>query len=508
VIPGLAEEHAKNKYSPLDKLRAWQRFHIRLTGLYGGTVFVALALLAIVFFKIGIDEELLALQKRLLAMVESLAASIDAEKIKAIPVDSPTLTPFHEELLQRLEQVASSDPDVETVYILRPTEEPTKLRFLVDFVKDGVHGNPGELYDASDVPILLKGFVKPIAEDQLYTDEFGTTLSGYAPIMTEDGHSVALVGADVQADRIYQMKNEVLLTTVSAFGVAAVLIGLVSLIVARSVRQPLTEIISAANAVSRGELDTRIATRRRDEFGIMSQQFDFMTEGLRDREFLRQTFGQYMSEEVAKALLDANNRPQLGGEERVVTVMFSDLRGYSTICERLPPVQVVNMLNQYLGAMNTIIHEHQGCVIEFFGDAILAVFGAPYYIADHSEQAVRCALSMRQRLNELNQEWNKSDFSRFWKQGNIESLSARIGIHSGKVVAGNLGSPTRMKYAVIGDTVNVASRLEEMNKELDTDILLSEDVYAHLPEDILNMAADQGEHKVKGREQMVRVYSI
>ena len=192
----------------------------------------------------------------------------------------------------------------------------------------------------------------------------------------------------------------------------------------------------------------------------------------------------------------------------MVTVLFSDLRGYSTISEQLPPVQVVEMLNTYLGAMNLLIDAHHGCVIEFFGDGILAVFGAPYHMSDHSEQAVLCAMEMRERLILLNQEWKNSEVSRFLKGCGMDQLGVRIGIHTGRVVAGNLGSPTRMKYAVIGDTVNVAARLETLNKELGTDILVSGEVHAHLPDEIAKNMQAHGQHKVKGREQSVLVYSI
>ena len=140
---------------------------------------------------------------------------------------------------------------------------------------------------------------------------------------------------------------------------------------------------------------TRLHMQRRDEFGVMGRHFDSMAEALQDREFVRETFGRYVSEDVAKLLLDQRIHTELAGEERVVTVLISDIRGYSTISERLPPVQVVDMLNRYLSAMNEVIDEHKGCVIEFLGDAILAVFGAPHYLPDHSERAVRCALSMR-----------------------------------------------------------------------------------------------------------------
>jgi adenylate cyclase len=150
----------------------------------------------------------------------------------------------------------------------------------------------------------------------------------------------------------------------------------------------------------------------------------------------------------------------------------------------------------------------QGCVIEFVGDAILAVFGVPHSMADHAEQALRCGIAMQHRQKELNAEWRKSSMARTWEESGIIELSTRIGIHSGPVVAGNLGSQTRMKYSVIGDSVNVAARLEMLNKELGTDILNSRDVYLQLPVDLVDGAVERDIHKVKSREHPVRVYAV
>ncbi|UCE90293.1 MAG: HAMP domain-containing protein [Pseudomonadota bacterium] len=502
----LVEESAQN---PLRTLRAWQRLHNRLTILYGLTTLVALILLGLIFYRSGVEAEVHALQQRLLSTVTSLAASINAAAVAETPLEATEMTPLHRELLSRFEEVANQDADVETIYLLRPTREPTKLRFMVDYAKDGDSGAPGEAYDATDLPVMLQGFARPSVEDEPYTDEFGTTLSGYAPIITADGRSVGLVGVDVEAWRLSAIRQEVFTSVALVFGVAVLLLGLVAAIVGRNVRKPLSEIIDAAGAISSGNLNTRIGMARSDELGVMSSHIDRMAEQLQEREFIRETFGRYVSERVAKELLKGGGTDMtLGGEERVVTVLFSDLYGYSTISEHMPPARVVDMLNRYLAEMNQIVDDHGGCVIEFLGDAVFAVFGAPNYIPDHGEQAVRSAIEMRRRLVQLNQEWRDTELDRYWQETGVKAVSARIGIHSGRVVAGNLGSATRMKYAVIGDTVNVASRLETLNKELGTDILVSRDVYMQLPEDLTRELSDRGSHMVKGRDQPVTVYAL
>lgn len=492
---------------PLLRLRAWQRFHLRLTGLYGGTVLMSLAVIATIFYHYSVSAEISHLQRRLLTAVTGLAGSVNTEQLTQVALDAQEPTAYHNALRARFAAAAQTDPDIQSIYLLRRTDEPGRLRFFIDFVKDGPQAAPGHEYDARALPVLLSGFNAPVAEDEPFRDEFGLTLSGYAPVRDATGQGIALIGADVQASRIEVIKRDVMWVTLGVFGIAALLLGLISLAVARSVRDPLTRIIDATAAVARGELATRLSFTRRDEFGLMSRHFDKMAEGLQDREFIRAIFGRYVSEDVARELLERRDSAGRGAAEREVTILFSDLSSYSTICEHLPPVQLLDMLNQYLGAMNVLIDAHHGCVIEFLGDAILAVFGAPYYREDHPQQALRCALAMRERLVQLNGEWQNSGLAQCWTQSGIAELKARIGVHTGRVVAGSLGGETRMKYAVIGDAVNVASRLETLNKELGTDLLISAEVYRRLPPDLADSMRERGAFRVKGREQEVRVYA-
>ena len=151
---------------------------------------------------------------------------------------------------------------------------------------------------------------------------------------------------------------------------------------------------------------------------------------------------------------------------------------------------------------------HLGCVIEYLGDGILAVFGAPDTVPGHVEHAVRCAEAMREQLGELNARWDADGTSARWKALGMERLAQRIGIHTGRVVAGSLGSSVRMKYAIIGDTVNLAARLEGLNRVLGTDILVSEQVLAQLPSELAARFSAHGEQMVKGRAQPVRVFSL
>jgi PAS domain S-box-containing protein len=171
---------------------------------------------------------------------------------------------------------------------------------------------------------------------------------------------------------------------------------------------------------------------------------------LRNR-FIRETFGRYLTDDVVATVLESPTGLQVGGEKRKVTMMMTDLRGFTSLSERLPPDRVVAILNRYLAAMVTIIKRYQGTIDEFIGDAIFVLFGAPTWREDDAQRAVACALAMQLAMEEVNEENRKDD---------LPEVEMGIGIHTGQVVLGNIGSPERMKYGVVGRHVNLTSRIQ------------------------------------------------
>jgi class 3 adenylate cyclase/GAF domain-containing protein len=169
--------------------------------------------------------------------------------------------------------------------------------------------------------------------------------------------------------------------------------------------------------------------------------------------FVRKTFGSYMSEEVVDTILDTPEGMRLGGDEKMVTVLMTDLRGFTAMSEQMVPGEVLNMLNLYLGEMTKILQEYKGTVIEFLGDGILAIFGAPITRDDDAERAVACALSMQQAMPRVNAR-NKIE--------GYPELAMGAGINTGMVIAGNIGSDVRRKYGVVGKTINLAARIESI----------------------------------------------
>jgi len=221
--------------------------------------------------------------------------------------------------------------------------------------------------------------------------------------------------------------------------------------------------------VAAGDLSQSLPVRSRDEVGQLTRAFNGMLEGLRQRDFIRSAFGRYVSPEVAKTLLESPGGLRFGGEKRVVTVLMSDLRGYTRFAEHGDPAVVMDVLNGFLGRMTDIIIEHGGTINEFIGDAIFAVFGAPLEHPDHAERAAGCALAMQGAMAQINREHAAQGRPRF---------EMGIGVNTGEAVVGNIGSEQRAKYAIVGSAVNVAARVE--GATVGGQVFLTAETYARI----------------------------
>ncbi len=222
--------------------------------------------------------------------------------------------------------------------------------------------------------------------------------------------------------------------------------------------------------------------------------------------FIRETFSRYVSPQVVEQLVADPGKVELGGELREVTVLFADIRGYSTLSEKLSPTQVIAMLNAYFQEVGQCVLDAGGMINEIEGDGILAVFGAPLPSEDHADRSLHAAAAMLEAVERLNETWRADGTIEHLRAAGMDKLSIRIGVHTGDVVVGNVGTKDRVKYAVIGDTVNTAARVEGLNKELGTPMLCTSSTAERLqsPVDL----TDHGDHAVKGRQERVRVYSL
>lgn len=477
--------------------------------LTGAIVFSVLAFMGLVFYDLAYSTEFEALQARIRSTVGILSRRVDPKVLDSIDRAKGMADPVYRDFHDDFKAICKADPDIYTIYVLKRVQ--TELVFVIDVSDDPQDSaRPGERYRANEAVFetMKRGLEAVTVEDEMTADKWGLSLGGYAPLRYADGTSYGLVGVDVDASHIDEMSNRLVITTLLIFGAAAFALFVMAILMGRRIKGPIQAIDLTARRIAGGDFDHELRLERKDEFGLMGHHFNTIAKSLKERDFLRDTFGRYVSPDIAKKVLQDRSAAALGGEEREVTVVFSDIEGYSTMTELIPPQEVLGMLNTYLGAMNEIIDEHSGCIIEFLGDAILAVFNAPNDVDGHADIGVRCALAMRERLEALNREWESQPIAEIWRKAGKEKLKARVGIHTGRVVAGNLGSKTRMKYGLIGDVVNVAARIEALNKKLVTTLLVSDDTWHALGDDIKTRATDRGEHDVKGRAHSVRVWEL
>jgi adenylate cyclase len=217
----------------------------------------------------------------------------------------------------------------------------------------------------------------------------------------------------------------------------------------------------------------------------------------RERRKIQETFKQYLTPAVMENMLKNPQRLHLGGEERILTVLFCDLEGFTSYCERFTPGELVDTLSEYYDRMTEQVFESQGTLMEYTGDELMAMFGAPVEQSDHARRACAAALAMRDRRRALSEQWALIG---------RQPLRARTGINTGMMLVGNLGSRYRFKYGVLGDSVNLGSRIEGLNKTYRTEILIGEgtaellDGAFHLRE--IDMV------RATGKKQAVRVYEL
>jgi adenylate cyclase len=305
--------------------------------------------------------------------------------------------------------------------------------------------------------------------------------------------ALALVGADPAAAAAIVSELQVAIAFILAVGVLAA-IGL-ALFAANSVAAPLKGVETAMAEVERGRLDGHAPVVSTDEIGAVAEGFNRMLQGLRDRERVKETFGKYVTPEIRDEILAGRISGE--GELKEVTVLFADIRDFTPWVEATAPRDVVGDLNEYFTEMAEAIRDHHGLVLQFIGDEIEAVFGAPISSPDHATHAVRAALDMRRRLLA----WNARR-----EAAGKPVLRHGIGIHTGTVLAGNIGGAERLSYALVGDPVNLASRIQGLTKDFKVDILISEATRKSI--DPAMAVEELSAVRVKGRAEEVNVHKV
>ncbi len=437
---------------------------------------------------------------KLLSITGSVAAMIDAESLKTIQTSADSSKPAYAELRDTLRKVRDANRRKDTYMqrmftVMRSKQDPKVLLFGVDSEETlENHGRVGEVYRAGTREAINIEEAK--AEDSFIRDEFGVFLRAHAPIRDRTGQVVGAIVVAASVDWVESKLRPIGESAILALLLAAGITVPVVFLLSRRVSQPLGELHAAVEAIGKGRFDTRLDISSRDEFGDVAKAVNTMAVGLSERERVKSAFARYVSHQVMDSILESTVEDTLRGDRRRISVLFCDIRGFTTISEGLPPEKVVQLLNEYFERMVEVVFRNNGTLDKFIGDGMMVIFGAPEDDPYQEEHAVKAALEMQAELRGLADKWKPEGLN----------LRIGIGINSGPAIVGSIGSSRRMEYTAIGDTVNLASRLESATKELGVGILISE--YTHNALRGSFQFRNMGSVHVKGRADPVLTYSI
>ncbi len=345
----------------------------------------------------------------------------------------------------------------------------------------------------SNLPIVSAMIQSPLDNGQTrFKDESNTVFLGSFKKIGFGGSGViAFSEEELALQEVYNIQKRNIYLMVSVLSAAVLIIFLF----AKTLTSPITRLVKATDLIKEGHYIVDIQSTSKDEIGQLTASFVEMGRGLEERERMKNAFGKFVNKEIAEQVLHGEIR--LGGERKIAAVFFSDIRSFTAISENLEPEEVVEFLNEYMTRMVKCVNDSNGVVDKYIGDAIMAEWGVPISKGNDTENAVNAALNMRRELVSFNE-----------GRGGVKRPVIKIGcgINTGPVLAGQIGSEDRMEYTVIGDAVNIASRIEQLNKPFGTDILISEDSYL-LVKDIFAVEK-MAPITVKGKEDKLQIYAV
>jgi class 3 adenylate cyclase len=317
------------------------------------------------------------------------------------------------------------------------------------------------------------------------------------PIVLVGKKEIGKVGVGVDMERIIKITNsmQVILIAISVMGLLLGTLG--AMLLSRYFTGPIHELVDGVKAVTNGDLSLVLKKKADDEIGDLIAEFNKMTKSLREKEQIKDAFRRYVSRQVAEEIFKNPDQyiETLQGSRRKVTILFADIRGFTPLTERLPAEEVVLLLNEVLTVMTKIIFKYEGTVDKFIGDSIMAVFGAPMAHDDDTDRSIHAAVEIQKSILEMSAQKKKKDH---------EIIKVGIGINTGEVVVGNIGAKVRLDYTVIGGSVNIANRLQEVAGG--DEIIISEDVFKETK--VPYKFSESMLIKVKGKEDPVKIYRV
>lgn len=308
---------------------------------------------------------------------------------------------------------------------------------------------------------------------------------------TKVGYAVVLFSKDFITEKVKEAQKRIALITVSV--IAIVLI--VSIPLASGLLKPIFMLVKGTKEIALGNFWYRIPPGKKDEIGDLIESFNLMASELEKKEILKGAFSRYVSRHVADEILKKPDEIHLAGERRKVSVLFADVRGFTALTRQMQPEEIVELLNRYFTILTEIIFYFDGTVDKFIGDAVMGVFGSPISKENHLQQCVKAAVVINKIMTEVN---------RSRKKKGLIQLPMGLGLDSGDVIVGSMGSKVRMEYTAIGDAVNVASRLSGISKG--GEILIGGKVYLEIEKEVSCMRMP--DVNIKGIENPFAIYDV
>jgi len=327
-------------------------------------------------------------------------------------------------------------------------------------------------------------------------DEWGLWYSVWLTEGTDGVYNIFSI--DFNAIRVKKLRMFIVATVAGIIAVLAVMVFIITRWLAGRVTQPITELTKGAEAVAHGDYDYMVPVLKEDEFGELTRQFNAMTQGQKERLNLMETLKKFLSEDLAERA--AESGIVIGGQKADCTVMFTDFAGFSTITRNMSASESVNVLNAYFDGLVPIIKKYGGFPDKYIGDAIVALFGAPIPLADHAERAMAAAIEMQWKTRQMNDERRRQGKTVF---------EMRIGLNSGEVIAGAIGCDQKLEYTSIGETTNLANRMEAVSEI--GHVMIAEETYRRIKDTFFrgaHISVTPLQVTVKGYPEPVATYRV
>ncbi len=434
------------------------------------------------------------LATRLHGLVATAALIIDPAIHNSLRKPEDMQTPGYQAQRALLQKVRKDSPEIRFLYTFRWDAAHNKPVFVLDTGVPGVDFSPlGELYDVI-TPTLLASFSAPYrvhVAEEFYTDQHGTWLSAYAPIIAADGSLEGVLALDMDASHIARLETNLLLLVLGLVLGIVSFMGVVSVVLARRIAKPLLALSQDMEQIQLLKLDEPVKVRSNiSEVMQMVHALENMKMGLR-------SFRKYVPSDLVSQLIGLQKEAVLGTSKQEITVFFCDLENFTAASEALSSDDLSVLLSSYFEKVSAILQNHGATIDKFIGDAVMAFWNAPLPTHDHPYRAAQAALDIVQGMEQLHQDWIARG---------LPVLSMRIGLNTGTVLVGNVGHTNRLSYTALGDAVNVASRLESLNKHYGTRILVSESTLNQIKDRIAHRIIDRV--AVKGKSQGAYIAEI